>query len=88
MERDPSRSLDKWDVPHTVRLPFGDGHVDVLVRTQPDGREHSALRFTAFPASNDPEPRQLNRWYWYDRVGKETRPILGEAALLDVVNRW
>ena len=88
VEQDPSQSLSKWDVPRTVRLPFGEGHVDVLVRTQPDGREFVAVRFTAFPAGEEPEPRQVGRWYWQGDDDKETRPILGEAALLDAMHRW
>ena len=88
VEQDPSRSLDKWDVPRTVRVPFQQGQVEVLVRAQPEGREHSALRFTAFPAGGGAEPRQLGRWYWYEGDGQETRPVLGEAVLPDVVNRW
>ena len=50
VEQDPSRSLEeRWHTPRTVRVPFRQGHVEVLVRTQPDGREYCALRFTAFP---------------------------------------
>ena len=91
VQRDPSPSFDIWEVERTVRVPFGPGHVDVLVRLQPEGREHSTLRFTVFPAADGPDPRQFNRWYWYEHEeneGKEIPPILGEGALLDHVNRW
>ena len=88
VEQDPSPSLDKWDVARTVRVPFRQGGVDVLVRTQPDGREFSVLRFTAFPDDGAPEPRQVDRGYWYEGDRKETRPVLGEAVLPDAVNRW
>ena len=88
VERDPSRSFDKWDVEHTVRLPFADGHVDVLVRSQPDGREYGALRFTVFPASDGPEPHQLDRWYWFGDDGEKVPPVLGEAVFLDYMHRW
>ena len=85
---DPSRSFDKWEVERTVRVAFGGGHADVLVRAQPDGREHSVLRFTAFPAGDGPEPPQIERWYWFESAEKEAPPLLGEAALLDHANRW
>ena len=89
VEQDPSRSLEeRWHTPRTVRVPFRQGHVEVLIRTQPDGREYCALRFTAFPAGDGPEPRQLGRWYWHQGDGQETRPVLGEAVLPDAVNRW
>ena len=88
IQRDPSPSFDIWEVERTVRVPFGSGHVDVLIRTQPEGREHGALRFTVFPADDGPEPRQFDRWYWYEDEGKETPQVLGEGALLDHVNRW
>ena len=88
VQRDPCPSADKWDVERTVRVPLRHGHVDVLVRTQPEGREYCVLRFTVFPASEEPEPRQLDRWYWYGEDETETLPILGEGALLDERNRW
>jgi hypothetical protein len=88
VQRDPSQSFDKWEVERTFRVPFESGHVDVLVRMQPDGREHCALRFTVFPAGDGPDPRQLDRWYFYGDEEKETPPILGEGALLDYMNRW
>ncbi|MYC33356.1 MAG: hypothetical protein F4X64_09285 [Chloroflexi bacterium] len=70
--------------PHTVRLPYRHGNADVLVRTEPDGREYYSIRFTAFPAENAPTPRQISRWYFDD----ESRTALGEAALLDANFRW
>ena len=56
VQRDPSQSFDKWEVERTFRVPFESGHVDVLVRMQPDGREYCALRFTVFPAGDGPDP--------------------------------
>ena len=88
VQLDPSPSFDIWEVERTLRVPFEGGHVDVLVRAQPDGREYSVLRFTAFPASDGPEPYQIERWYWFEDNEKETPPALGEAALLDHRNRW
>ena len=72
------------DSPRTFRMPFRDGYADVLVRNQPDGREYYAIRFTAFPADDEPTPRQIDRWYMYD----ESRPVLGEAILADVNFPW
>ena len=77
-----------WEVERTVRVLFEGSHVDVLVREQPEGREHSVLRFTAFPAGNGSEPREFDRWYFYGDGGNEIPPVLGEAALLDHSNRW
>jgi hypothetical protein len=88
VQRDPSPSFAIWEVERTVRVPFESGHVDVLVRMQPEGREHCTLRFTVFPAGDGPDPRQLDRWYFYGDEEKETPPILGEGALLDYMNRW
>ena len=88
--RDPSRSLEKFDYERTVRLPFRGGYVDVLIRVHPEPREYRVFRFTAFPASDGPEPRQIKRWYWsgYGDEEKEDRPVLGEGALLDESDRW
>lgn len=89
VSRDPSPSLDKFDVARTVRVPFGQGQADVLVRVHPDPREFRVMRFTAFPAAYDrPEPRQVSRWYWVEGPEQETRAALGEAALLDSSGRW
>ena len=84
----PSPSFDIWVAARTVRVPFGSGHVDVLVRGEPEAREHGALRFTVFPAGDGPDPRQIDRLYFYENEEKEMPPILGEGALLDYMNRW
>ena len=88
VQRDPSPSLDKWEAAYTVRVPFESGQVDVLVRIDPEAREYGTLRFTVFPAGDGPDPRQMDRWYFYGDKEKETPPILGEGALLDYLNRW
>ena len=92
VQRDLSQSsdvsFDAWEVERTVRVPFESGHFDVLVRMQPDGREFCALRFTVFPPSDGPDPRQMKRWYFYGDEEKETPPILGECVLLDYMHRW
>ena len=88
VERDPSPSFDIWEVERTLRVPFRDGQVDVLVRAQPEGREYAVLRFTVFPAGDGAEPQHIDRWYWHGE-GEEGIPVvLGEGALLDYVNRW
>ena len=85
-ECDPDRSLEKFDIPRTVRMPFNQGYVDVIVRVQPEPREYRIVRFTAFPADGEggPEVRQISRLYNRD----EERPVLGEGALLDENGRW
>ena len=88
VRRDPSLSLDKWEVGRTIRVPFQGGHIDVLARVEPEAREHGALRFTVFTASDGPDPRQMHRWYFLINEEKEIPPILGEGALLDYMNRW
>ena len=88
VQRDPSPSFAKWEVERTVRVPFQGGHVDVLVRMEPEAREHGALRFTVVPAGDEPDPRQMDRCYFYRNEEKEMPPILGEGALLDYMNRW
>ena len=84
--RDPDRSLDKFDRPRTVRMPFDQGYVDVMARVQPEPREYRIVRFTAFPADGEggSEVHQISRWY----SRYEERPVLGEGALLDDNIRW
>lgn len=82
--RDPSPSLDKFFIARTIRAPFRQHFVDVLVRMQPEPGEYSSLRFTAFPAGEEREVRQVSRWYSSD----ETRPVLGEGVLLDANFPW
>ena len=82
--RDPNPSLDKFFIARTIRAPFKQHFVDVLVRMQPEPGEYSSLRFTAFPAGEEPEVRQVIRWYSSD----ETRPVLGEGVLLDANFPW
>lgn len=81
---DPSNSFDKVDIERTFRMPFRTGHVDVLVRTSPDAREYPSVRFTVFPAGDEPEARQVLRWY----KSIETRPVLGEGAYLNFGFPW
>ena len=83
--QDPSPSLEKFDLPRTVRMPFKQGHVDVMIRVHPESREFRTVRFTVFPADNEPEVAQVERWYFYDG---ESRPVLGEGALLNEGRRW
>ena len=84
IRNDPKGGFDAYEREHTLRMTYEHGDVDILVRIQPEGREHPSLRFTAFSAEDTPRPRPINRWYQYD----ETRAVLGEAALLDVNHRW
>ncbi len=85
-DRDPGRSLEKYDIPRTVRVPWGQGHVDVMARVQPEPREYRIVRFTAFPAGGEPgaEVHQVSRWHHRE----EARPVLGGGALLDENARW
>ncbi len=77
-------SFDVFEMARTVRVPFEQGHADVLVRSQPESREVRILRFTAFAAGDEAEVRQVDRLYWLD----EDRPVLGEAVLPDDNLRW
>ena len=79
---DLDRSFDVFDIERTIRQSLGGEQIDVLVRNQPDAREYQELRFTAFAAGEDGQ--QIPRWYWYT----EHRTVLGEAILVDYVNRW
>ncbi len=84
VNRDPNPSLDKFFIARTIRAPFKQNFVDVLVRMQPEPGEYSSLRFTAFPAGEEREVHQVSRWYSSD----ETRPVLGEGVLLDANFPW
>ena len=77
--------FEMYDIARTVRIPFHQKHIDVLVRCQPEPKEHRIIRLTAFPAGNERQAPQLSRWY---RRLDESRTVLGEAALLDVGQRW
>ena len=84
VQRDPSVSYDKLEVERTIRMPFQQESIDVLVRCQPRPYEFWVMRFTAFPGGDGDKPQEIPRWYWYDGP----REVLGEAALLDASNRW
>lgn len=64
----------------TVRVPSAQGPLDVLVRCQPDPGEALLFRFTAFPAGHGAQVHQLSGDY---RRDGESRPVLGEAVLVD-----
>ena len=68
-----------------LRVPSKGGPVDVLVRCQPEPREYLILRFTAFSAGPGPQVHQLSGDF---RSDGESRPVLGEAALLDARHSW
>ena len=84
LRNDPSLPFAAFEDPYTLRLTYQHGDVDVLLRIQPEGHEHYAIRLTAFPAEDTPTPRPIDRWYQYG----ETREVLGEAALLDANFPW
>ncbi len=84
-EADKEMTFDAYERERTVRVPSKGGAVDVMVRCQPDPREALIFRFTAFPAGPGAQVRQLSRAY---RRDGESRPVLGEAALLDVRHSW
>ena len=77
--------FEMYDFACTVRIPFHHKYIDVLVRCQPEPREHRIIRLTAFPAGDERQGPQLSRWYTH--LG-ESRTALGEAALLDFGQRW
>ena len=84
--RDPDPALDiKYTRPRSIRMPFREGHVDVIVRAQPEPREYVIMRFTAFPADGEDGSDADQSGWWY--VHNEQRPALGEGALLDE-NVW
>ena len=73
-----------FHVARTVRAPFRGEHVDVLVRSQPEPREELILSFTAFRADAGEKVRQVSRSY----KRRESRPVIGEAALMDAGGTW
>lgn len=81
---DPDNYLNKIERSRTIRMPFREGSVDVLVRCQPRPYEELIMRFTAFPVARGDEFKEISRSYWYDGP----REVLGEAAPLDASNRW
>lgn len=47
-QRDPDRSSDKYDRPRSIRMPFKEGQVNVIVRAQPESRDWRIVRLTAY----------------------------------------
>ncbi len=45
-------AFDIYDIARIVRVRFGQGHLNVLVRCQPDPREYRIYRLTAFASKN------------------------------------
>ena len=74
-----------YDIARTVRVPFGQRRFDVLVRCQPDPREHRIYRLTAFAAGGERLPLEVSEAY--DQL-TEDRAALVEAVLLDRGRRW
>ena len=77
--------FEMYDIARTVRIPFHQKHIDVLVRCQPDPREYRIYRLTAFAAGDDRQPLDVSGAY---EQLLEGRAVLGEAALLDSGRRW
>ena len=75
----------RYDIACTVRVPFGHGRFDVLVRCQPDPSEYRIYRLTAFAADDDRQPLEVSGAY---EQLLEGRAVLVEAVLLDSGLRW
>ena len=86
VERDLDQSIEALYWPYNIRMPFKQGHIDVVVRTQPEPREHPVHRFTAFPAAGESETQAfpVERWHF----PHEQRPVLGEGAMLSGIFKW
>ena len=52
--------FEMYDFARTVRIPFHHKYIDVLVRCQPEPREHRIIRLTAFPAGDERQGPQLS----------------------------
>ena len=74
--------FDMYDIALTVRIPFHQKQIDVLVRCQPEPREYRIIRLTAFSAGDERQTPQVSGHFG------ESRTVLGEAALLDAGHRW
>ena len=77
--------FDRYDIARITRVTFGPGRFDVLVRCQPDPREHRIYRLTAFATGGERQPLEVSEAY--DRL-REDRAALVEAVLLDSNRRW
>ena len=77
--------FDRYDIARIARVPFGPGGFDVLVRCQPDPREHRIYRLTAFATGGERQPLEVSEAY--DQL-REVRAALIEAVLLDRDRRW
>ncbi len=81
INRQPGGFLNNFDSPYTVRVPFRQGEVDVIVRVNDRPADTVILRFTAFQTESSQDDRLDER---YER----TRPRRPEAALLDYNSPW
>ena len=74
-----------YEIARVVRIPFGPGYLNVLVRCQPDPREHRIYRLTTFAADVERQPLDVNTAF---EQLLEGRAMLGEAVLMDRGRRW
>ena len=77
--------FDRYDIARTIRVPFGQGYLNVLVRCQPDPREYRIYRLTAFATGGERQPLEVSEAY--DQL-REDRAALVEAVLLGSNRRW
>ena len=77
--------FDRYDIARIARVPFGQRRFDVLVRCQPDPREHRIYRLTAFATGGERQHLEVSEAY--DQL-REVRAALIEAVLLDRGRRW
>ena len=55
--------FERYDIDRTVRTPFHQKQIDVLVRCQPEAGEYRKIRLTAFSIGDERQTPQLSRWY-------------------------
>ena len=55
--------FERYDIDRTVRIPFHQKQIDVLVRCQPEAGEYRKIRLTAFSIGDERQTPQLSRWY-------------------------
>ena len=64
VDNDPDIAFDRFERARTIRIPFQEGSVDVLVRFQPRPYEYWVMGLTAFPLADGDEYQEIPRWHW------------------------
>ena len=73
--------FERYDIARTVRIPFHQNQIDVLVRCQPEPRECRIIRLTAFSIGDERQTSPLSRWYGHLDESRTVVMVVGRQSL-------